>query len=284
VLNGGMIDLARRFAVPRGDAELAWDRWGPAGDRPLVLCHGWSGSAHDFALLIPRLSADREVLALDHRGHGRSTNTGDAASYTVDQLVADLAALLDHAVGGPVDLLGHSMGGYVALGLALDRPDLVGSLVLMDTSAWSFRSDDPGQCELFRSFFAGFDPSRGLPNLGNLPSDERPLIDAATPEGWRRRKDELSAAFDPYAFKALGGALWEQGVPSLRDRLAEIEVAATVLAGEHDHPFADQADELAKELGGEAVLIDGAYHSPQLTHADAWCAAVDHHRRGIATT
>jgi pimeloyl-ACP methyl ester carboxylesterase len=221
------------------------------------------------------------VLALDHRGHGRSTNTGDADTYTVEQLASDLATLLDAEVGGEVDLLGHSMGGLVALQLALTRPDLVRSLILMDTSAWSFQSDDPDLRELLRSFFGSFDPDRGLPNLGNLPSDERPLIDEATTAEWRAAKEAMSSAFDPVAFKALGSLLWERGIESRRGRLTEIDVGVTVIAGEHDHPFVDQAPVLAEELRGEAVIVDGAYHSPQLTHADAWCATVDAHRRAV---
>ena len=62
--------------------------------------------------------------------------------YTIDQLTADLIAFLETVGGGPVDLLGHSMGGRVVMGVAVRRPDLVHSLILMDTSAWSFMPDD----------------------------------------------------------------------------------------------------------------------------------------------
>lgn len=49
--------------------RLAWDVWGRGDGSPLVLVHGFSGSAHDFALHIPALAEDRRVLAIDHRGH-----------------------------------------------------------------------------------------------------------------------------------------------------------------------------------------------------------------------
>ena len=48
---------------------------------------------------------------LDQRGHGHSTKTGTLEGYSVDQLSRDLAAFLEAVGGGPVDLLGHSMGG-----------------------------------------------------------------------------------------------------------------------------------------------------------------------------
>ena len=78
------IDLGRTATVH--GVDLAWDRWGADHGTPLVLGHGFSGSAQDFALEIPLLAASRPVITFDRRGHGTSTNTGDAATYTVAQL------------------------------------------------------------------------------------------------------------------------------------------------------------------------------------------------------
>src|ERR1700683_1558189 len=120
--------------------DLAWSERGisPPGVPTLVLCHGYTGSALDFSLVVDALAADRRVVSLDQRGHGHSTKTGHIEGYTIEQLSADLAAFLETVGEGPVDLLGHSMGGRVVMGVVLARPDLVRSLMLMDTSAWSF--------------------------------------------------------------------------------------------------------------------------------------------------
>ena len=258
--------------------ELAWDSWGTPSDEPtLVLCHGFSGSGHDFALHVEALSTDRRVVALDHRGHGRSTKTNDAATYTIDQLTADLGAFIEATCDEPVDLLGHSMGGRMSIGLAVERPDLLRSLIAMDTSAWSFVRPDSEIATLMGTFFAGFDPAQGLPEL-DLPSPETALIEAGTPKAWRDRKEELSAGFDPYALKALGTALFTHDIPPVRDRLKTIGFPVTVIAGANDHPFSDQAPELAAEVAdGRVTIIEGAYHSPQLSHPDEWRAAVRAH-------
>ena len=269
-----MVDeLTRRFRV--NGVELAWDQWGEENSgAPLVLCHGFSGSAHDFALHTDALAIDRRVLAMDHRGHGRSTKTRDLASYSLGQVAADLVALLDAEGGGPVDLLGHSMGGVIALRVALDRPDLVRSLILMDTSAWSFRSDDVKVTTALASFLERFDPADGLPTMADPNAPEDVLIAARTPAAWQERKQDLSAGFDPYALKALGVELFS-GPISVRDRLGEITCPVTVIVGANDHPLVDQAAELAAEVAdGILIVIDGAYHSPQLTHDDEWRAAV----------
>jgi pimeloyl-ACP methyl ester carboxylesterase len=86
---------------------------------------------------------------------------------------------------------------------------------------------------------------------------------------------------DAYAVKALGMALMAGvagGEASLRADLPSITCPTTVIAGEHDHPLVDQAPELAAEVAdGRLITIPGAYHSPQLTHPDAWRGAVEIH-------
>jgi len=269
-------DLTRRFEVD--EVTLSWDRWGTGDGTPFVLCHGFSGSSHDFASHIEALAATRPVFSIDHRGHGRSQKLGTADRYSINRLTADLIAFVDAEVGGPVDLLGHSMGGSIALRFTLARPDLVRSLILMDTSGWSFVPSDPAVAELMGAFIASYDPSSGLPDTSALAGPEEALITAATTAEWQSVKQEMAAAFDPYALKALGAELFAGETQWIRDRLSEIACPVSVIVGEHDHPFVDQGADLAAEAnGGQLAVIVGAYHSPQLTHAAEWAAAVEAH-------
>ena len=269
-------NLTRTFSVD--DVTIAWDRWGSPDGTPLFLCHGYSGSAHDFAMHIESLAKSRGVVTVDHRGHGRSQKLGVIDRYSIDRLTADLLALLDAEVGGPVDLLGHSMGGAIALRATLARPDLVRSLILMDTSAWAFIPHDDGIAAMMKAFMDHFDPARGLPDLTAWSGPEEPLIAATTPADWQAIKEQMSAGFDPYAMKALGTELFSPDGTSVRHRLGEITCPVTVIVGENDHPFVDQAPELAAEVAnGQLTVIAGAYHSPQLTHAADWANAVQAH-------
>jgi 3-oxoadipate enol-lactonase len=277
------IELTRRFAVD--GVELAWDRWGPGTGTALVLGHGFSGSVQDFALEIPVLAVDRPVLAFDRRGHGFGSHAAGASGYTIDRLVADEIAFLEAHAGGPVDLLGHSMGGRVAVQVAIDRPDLLRSLILMDTSAWSFRSLDPEIAAMLSAFFETYDPTHGLPNMDAMRGPEDDLIEAIVPEHLRTRRDDMYQRFDPVALRELGWQLFGEVAPSMRPRLGEIDIPVTVLVGSEDHPLVDQAPDLAAEVGdGELVVIDGAYHSPQLTHAAEWLAAIERHLARAAAT
>lgn len=266
-------ELTRRFSVD--GAELAWDAWGDAPGPTLALCHGFSGSAHDFAMHVDSLAARQRVIALDHRGHGRSSKANAVGSYSLDRLTADLIELLVAHGDGPVDLLGHSMGGQVAIRAALSRPDLVNSLVLMDTSAWSFVPDDEAQAGAIRAFIEAFDPSGGLPDLRSLGGPEDDLIAQRTPLSWQARRDELAAAFDPFAMKALGAELFDPKRISVRHRLHELACPVTVIVGSLDHPLVDQAHALIGEIPHARLeIIEGAYHSPQLTQPTEWRQAL----------
>jgi pimeloyl-ACP methyl ester carboxylesterase len=269
--------------LPVNGVELQWGQWGDAPGPPLVLCHGFTGSSHDFALQIGPLSQTRRVIALDQRGHGLSTKTHDQPSYTISQFTADLIAFLDQVADGPVDLLGHSMGGRVALGVVVERPDLIRSLIPMDTSAWSFLQEDEKIRVLITNYLDAFDPSQGMPSSFGLVGPEDALIEASTTPEWRARKDELFAGLDPYVVKGLGSELFNS-VESLRPQLPSITCPVTVIAGSEDHPLVDQAPELAAEVAhGTLSLIEGAYHSPQLTHPLEWRAAVETHLAALGS-
>jgi pimeloyl-ACP methyl ester carboxylesterase len=278
-----MTQSAVTHTLPVNGVDLAWsDRGeGPAGTPALVLVHGFTGSSHDYALNLEVLAADRRVVLLDQRGHGHSTKTRHLEGYAIGQLVDDLAAFLAAVGGGRVDLLGHSMGGRVVMGLVLSHPELVSSLLLMDTSAWSFVPPDEGIRAQMRAWIEDFDPTKGMPESLSMGGPEEGLIEQRTPAAWQEEKDAIFAGMDPYAVKALGMALMAEiadGETSLRADLPSITCPTTVLAGEHDHPLVDQAPELAALVAeGRLTIIPGAYHSPQLTHPDQWTAAVRAH-------
>ncbi len=275
--------MAQIGTIEVNGVELAWSDEGhsPDGRPTLVLCHGYTGSSHDFSLQVGALAAHRRVVTVDQRGHGSSTKTGTLQGYTIDQLADDLAAFIDAVSDGPVDLLGHSMGGRVVMTMALARPELVHSLILMDTSAWSFQPVDEDLRTMARDYIVAFDPARGMPAALSLGGPEDVLIAAAVPPDWQKQKDAIFTGMDAYAVKALGSALWTEipdGRDSLRRRLSSITCPTTVVVGEHDHPLVEQAPELAAEVAnGRLSVIEGAYHSPQLTHPDAWRAAVEAH-------
>jgi 3-oxoadipate enol-lactonase len=94
----------------------------------LLLIAGLGQGSWVWRDVLPALARRRRVITFDNRGTGRSA---PPARSTIEELASDAASLLD----GPADVLGFSMGGYAALTLALERPGLVRSLVLVGTGA-----------------------------------------------------------------------------------------------------------------------------------------------------
>lgn len=109
--------------------------WG-AGDPPFVLLHGLLGSSRNWQTAGRELAADRRVYALDLRNHGLSPH---AAEMTYEAMTADVRAWLDAQGVGTADLVGHSMGGKVAMLLACRHPERVRRLVVVDIAPKAYR-------------------------------------------------------------------------------------------------------------------------------------------------
>jgi pimeloyl-ACP methyl ester carboxylesterase len=106
-------------------------RWPGQDPDPLVLLHGWGDTGETFQFLVDCFSLDRSCIAIDMRGFGRTQRPDDG--YWFPDYLADLEAVLDQLVpDAPVDLIGHSMGGNIAMLYAGARPKRVRRLVTLE--------------------------------------------------------------------------------------------------------------------------------------------------------
>jgi len=112
-----------------GDAGIYYLSYGRGG--PLLMLHGGFAYAETWAGQIPELAQRHRVVAPDSRGHGRSTL--GTMPITFRQMADDMAALVEKLDLGGVHLVGWSDGGCTSLAMALQRPDLVRSMVLLGT-------------------------------------------------------------------------------------------------------------------------------------------------------
>jgi pimeloyl-ACP methyl ester carboxylesterase len=115
-----------------GDLRMYYELHGSGGTPLLVLHGGLFNIDLQFGELLPGLAAARRVIATDFQGHGR-TNDVDRPLRTVD-LAADVIGLLDHLGVPTVDVFGFSVGGAVALHLAIKHPDRVRKAVISSVS------------------------------------------------------------------------------------------------------------------------------------------------------
>jgi len=107
---------------------------------PMLAVHGWGDCGESWSSHLAGLSAIGRTLVPDLRGHGRSPASADG--YGPRALAADLAELLARRRTGPVVAIGHSMGGQVVSALAIEHPDTVAAVIVIDPA---YGADDAGR-------------------------------------------------------------------------------------------------------------------------------------------
>jgi pimeloyl-ACP methyl ester carboxylesterase len=255
--------------------ELAYEDLGEGADPPLVLLHGFTGHRDDFAEVSRALAAERRVLIPDLRGHGDS-GVGVAADQTFDSLVADIAEWLE-LLGVPIcDLLGHSMGGMLALRFVLAHPARVRSLVLMNTAPTAPTGMQPTSLDRAGAIALehGMDELQQRVERAGRKADD-PVIAAWADRYWSHHRRRY-LAMDSGTYAGLGRAMAAQ--EPLTGRLDEIHCPTSVIVGEHDGDFLDGADLLTKGISGaRRVTIPDAGHHPQWENREAWLDAMHSH-------
>ena len=138
----------------------------------LLIAHGLYGSAKNWGVIAKRLSDTRRVITVDMRNHGDSPRF-DTNSYP--ELANDLAEVIEH-IGGPIDVLGHSMGGKAAMTLALTRPDLVRSLIVGDIAPVSYSHTQAHFIDAMKAVDLSTDTRRSVASA-QLAAIRLPVVD-----------------------------------------------------------------------------------------------------------
>ncbi|MEO0939126.1 MAG: alpha/beta fold hydrolase [Pseudomonadota bacterium] len=113
---------------------LAHDTTGSGPATPLLIVHGLYGSGRNWGVIAKRLSDRGPVTTVDMRNHGASEHT---ETHSYEDMGQDLADTIS-ALGAPMDVVGHSMGGKAAMVLAATHPDLVQRLIVADIAPVSY--------------------------------------------------------------------------------------------------------------------------------------------------
>lgn len=128
--------------------QLEQQVFGDVSDQPtLLIVHGLFGSGRNWRAIARHFSRDRRVVTVDMRNHGNSFHS-DANSY--GDMADDLARVID-ALGAPVDVLGHSMGGKAAMVLALGNGALVNRLIVADIAPVAYSHSQVSNVDAMRA-------------------------------------------------------------------------------------------------------------------------------------
>ena len=170
----------------------------PGGQPPLLIVHGLFGSGRNWGVIARHLADTRDTVTVDMRNHGNSPR---APGQSYPEMAADLAEVIA-TLPGPVDLLGHSMGGKAAMVLALTHPDLIRRLVVADIAPVAYTHDQTRHVEAMRSLDLTGITSRSEADRRLSATTPDPALRAfflqsldlkATPPRWRLNLDVLQA-------------------------------------------------------------------------------------------
>lgn len=164
--------------IRNGDVGLNVEVDGDDAAPPVLVMHGILGSHRTWDWMVPRLVDRYRVVRLDFRGHGASDRA--AGRYQLSDYVSDAVAACDQVVGGTCVLIGHSLGGGVAAGLAQQHPSLVSGVVLEDAPLTMPDPDSPDRSELLDTFALLRDAIPQFQAAGMSVDDVAPVV-AASP-------------------------------------------------------------------------------------------------------
>ncbi|MEM7412837.1 MAG: alpha/beta fold hydrolase [Myxococcota bacterium] len=222
---------------------------GPA----ILLTHGFSATSQMWAPQIEALSREHTLVLWDLCGHGRSGAPEQTLRYREAPVVADLEALLDQVGADRAVVGGLSLGGYLSLAFALDHPNRVAGLLIIDTGPGFKRDDKREEWNAMMLEHADAIATRGFDALlGN--GDPRLGSHSAT------RGLELAARH-----------MLVQHSPRVIEGLPRLDVPALVVVGAEDTSFRAAADYMAQELPrATKAVIEDAGHTVNLDQPEVF--------------
>lgn len=250
-------------APPGNSVSVPADRLGRPGSPRLILVHGFTQNRHCWSPIAKSLAHDFEVVTVDAPGHG------DACDVAVDLPTAG-AAYGD--VLGPAAWVGYSMGGRLALHVAVARPDAVAALVLVGTSPGISDPDERSARQRSDEALATRIEDKGV---GQFIDDwlSLPLfagLDATNDHRGQRLCNTATGLASSLRLAGTGAQhpLWGQ--------LGNITCPVLLVTGGNDAKFTDLARSMAPLFGGrcDVAEIPGAGHSVHLEQPEQFAALV----------
>jgi pimeloyl-ACP methyl ester carboxylesterase len=240
----------------------------------ILLIHGLGSSGQSWSAVAARLATDHRLIIPDVRGHGRSGKP--AGPYSVPLFARDLAALCDHLGITGLHVIGLSLGGMIGFQLAVDRPDLVRSFVVINSGPdmvprtlrmWLALKTRVLLLQLFGPAYLGKLLARRLfpkPEQGALREELQTSISANDPDAYLR------------ATRGLIG--W-----TVLPRLSEVVCPVLILASDRDYtPLSAKQAYLALLKDGRLEEIKDSGHAASADQPEQVAAAIIRFVRAVA--
>ena len=240
---------------------------------PLVLVHGFTASSASFAANIPPLNEHFTVITVDLLGHGESDAPEDAAPYAPGPAIERILGLLDQLGHDRVLLCGHSLGAAVCLRLALDVPERLDGLVLINSMSAA------GTPEWRDNARAGMEEMAArLRQEGSDFLRKTRLYPAHSKRLDQRSRELLTRAFDETDPNGLAGTAEALVIDvNSYERLGELRVPTLLVIGKREQAFAEIAPDFVGRMPAglvREVHLPEAGHAANLEQPEAFESAV----------
>jgi len=166
----------RRLRKPYS-VKVAYTEWGDIANPTVVCVGGIANTAMRFNYLAADLESHFHVVCMDWVGRGRSGWMADQGDYSLATYAEQLRQLIDHLGGGPVILLGSSLGGSAAIELAARHPGMVSKLILNDIGPFIPKKRRKRRAQTLARHYVFRDPADLLRKIGASQKNDGPISD-----------------------------------------------------------------------------------------------------------
>ena len=230
---------------------------------PLLLLHGFTGNVDTWSFLVPMLRESYQLIMVDIIGHGQTDSPKEVRAYEMEQAAADLVSILEKLEVSTAHVLGYSMGGRLALSLAMLYPHYVRSLLLESASPGlktererlERRKQDQQLAERIvadgiEAFVEAWENIALFQSQKRLPNEQKLAI----------RKQRLANSPLGLANSLLGMGTGSQ--PSWWNELEKLDMPVLLITGELDSKFCKIANRMQNRLKhGEWTIINDVGHA-----------------------
>jgi 3-oxoadipate enol-lactonase len=243
-------------SLPINDVSLHYEITGQDKGQPLVFIHGLGSSTRDWESQVPEFSRSYEVITFDLRGHGQSDKPVEP--YTIPMFAADTADLLSALGVETAHLVGVSLGGGVAFQLAIDYPQLVKTMTIVNSAPFMPGSPEQIRQEMDRR--TAIVQQMGMRAMGEalapnlFPRPEQARLRQTFVERWAENGRRA------YIEAMLSMAGWD-----VLNKVGSILCPTLVIASDHDYSPLEIKEAYVKLMpNAELVAIHDAHHAVPL--------------------
>jgi pimeloyl-ACP methyl ester carboxylesterase len=230
-----------------GGVKIFFDTYGQG--TPIVFLHPWTTNGYIWYFQIFPFARTNQVIAIDHRGHGRSDKP--TSGYSIENHASDVAAVLDTLKIDKAILVGNSIGGMIAMQFTLDHPDrVIGDFIL--SSGTGLGEGMPK--EVSAAFKSNYEATFGALLDGTVSAKtrrDRPEVIEVMKSHFLAQSNFPRHVFDSSFADPKGVFNW-----NIKNRLSSIKVPTVVYAGEEDQATPVAANQfLADNIPGAKLHV-----------------------------